>query len=51
MQQKLFLTGGSPDLNVKAVKFYDKILVPSTNFIEKYIKVPVGKSLYLLATR
>ena len=45
------ITGGSPDLNVKAVKFYDKILVPSTNFIEKYIKVPVGKSLYLLATR
>ena len=32
------MAGGSPDLNVNAVKFYDNVLVPSTNFIEKYIR-------------
>lgn len=32
-----------------SVKVYDKILVPITNFIEKGINPPIGKSLYLIA--
>jgi SAM-dependent methyltransferase len=43
--------GKKGELNVKAVGLYDKFLVPSTNFIEKYIPVPIGKSIYLSAIR
>ena len=46
---KLF--GNNGDLNPTAVKMYDKILVPLTNFIEKLIPVPIGKSIYLSARK
>ena len=39
------------DLNSSAVKIYDSFLVPATNFIEKFITVPIGKSIYLSAIR
>ena len=39
------------DLNPSAVKFYDRFLVPITNFMEKFMTVPVGKSIYLSAIR
>ncbi len=39
------------DLNRSAVKMYDNYLIPITNFIEKYIPVPIGKSIYLTAIR
>ena len=42
---------GSSDLNPTAVKIYDKILVPITNFIERFIRFPVGKSIYMSAIR
>lgn len=32
-----------------SVQIYDKVLVPLTNFIEKWINPPIGKSLYLFA--
>jgi 2-polyprenyl-3-methyl-5-hydroxy-6-metoxy-1,4-benzoquinol methylase len=41
--------GGKPDLSKNAVKLYDKILVPATNFFEKIIPVPFGKSIYVSA--
>jgi SAM-dependent methyltransferase len=41
--------GGKPDLSINAVKLYDKILVPATNFFEKIIPVPFGKSIYVSA--
>ena len=46
---KLF--SNSADLNPSAVKIYDRFLVPATNFLEKIISVPVGKSIYLSAIR
>ena len=46
---KLFIK--NEDLNSSAVKLYDKFLVPVTNFIEKFITVPIGKSIYLSARK
>ena len=42
---------GSSDLNPTAVKIYDSAFVPLTNFIERFIPFPVGKSIYLSARR
>lgn len=39
------------DLNPKAVAVYDKVLVPLTNVLEKYLYTPIGKSLYVIATK
>ena len=44
-------TSKSADLNPSSVKAYDKFLVPPTNFLEKFVKPPFGKSIYLTATR
>jgi SAM-dependent methyltransferase len=41
----------SGELNPKAVAVYDKLLVPLTNFIERFLYIPVGKSLYLIARK
>ena len=41
----------SPDLNPKAVRLYDRLLIPITNFVESFINVPIGKSIYLTAVR
>jgi SAM-dependent methyltransferase len=38
-------------LNTAAVKAYDRYLVPATNFLEKYIRIPIGKSIYLCAEK
>lgn len=45
------LLSKNADLNSSAVKLYDKFLVPATNFIEKFINVPIGKSIYLSARK
>lgn len=45
------LLSKNADLNSSAVKLYDKFLVPATNFIEKFITVPIGKSIYLSARK
>jgi SAM-dependent methyltransferase len=41
----------SGDLNPKAVAVYDKFLVPLTNFIERFLYIPIGKSLYVIAKK
>ena len=38
-------------LNPSLVKIYDKVLVPVTNFFERIIPAPIGKSIYLSAIR
>jgi SAM-dependent methyltransferase len=45
------ISGDSPDLNPSSVKIYDKILVPITNFVERIITAPIGKSIYLSAKK
>lgn len=45
------LLSNSGDLNPTAVKLYDKLVVPFTNFIEKFIPAPIGKSIYLSARK
>ena len=47
---KLFSKKGE-QLNKNAVMIYDKFLVPPTNFIERFISPPIGKSLYIIATK
>jgi len=42
---------GKTDLNPKSLKIYDNILVPSSNFLERFIPVPIGKSLYAMAEK
>ena len=42
---KIFNRDGN--LNPKAVKMYDNLLVPATNFIERFVRVPIGKSVYV----
>jgi SAM-dependent methyltransferase len=42
---------GSSKLQPVAVKWYDSILVPASEFIERFIPVPFGKSIYLSASR
>lgn len=44
---KLFSSNGN--LNPKAVKIYDKFIVPTTNLFEKFIPPFIGKSLYACA--
>ncbi len=43
---KLFSKGNDGELNANAVKIYDKFLVPTTNFFEKWVNPFIGKSLY-----
>lgn len=38
-------------LNAKSVSVYDKIFVPTTNFIERFFHPPIGKSLYVIASK
>lgn len=38
-------------LNPKAVSFYDTFFVPVTNRIERFINMPIGKSLYVIASK
>ena len=45
------ISGDSPNLNPTSVKIYDKVLVPITNFFERIIPTPIGKSIYLLARK
>ena len=45
------MSSKSPDLSISSVKVYDKVLVPTTNFIERFIHVPIGKSIYLSAVK
>ena len=45
------LIGNNGELIPSAVKLYDKFVVPLTNFIEKFIPAPIGKSIYLSAIR
>ena len=45
------MSSKSPDLSINSVKVYDKVLVPTTNFIERFIHVPIGKSIYLSAVK
>lgn len=45
------ITSKNADLNPSSVKVYDKFLVPPTNFLEKFVKPPFGKSIYLTAIR
>ena len=45
------LLSKSGDLNPTAVKLYDKLVVPFTNYIEKFIQAPIGKSIYLSARK
>jgi hypothetical protein len=42
---------GSGDLNPKAVSVYDKVLVPLTNLLERFLYIPIGKSLYVVARK
>jgi SAM-dependent methyltransferase len=37
--------------NPKAVKFYDSVIVRSTNFIERFVPAPIGKSIWLYAEK
>jgi hypothetical protein len=41
----------SADLNPKWVRRYDRFLVPVTNFIERFMSVPIGKSIYVTAIK
>lgn len=38
-------------LNPKAVSFHDTFFVPVTNMIERHINMPIGKSLYVIASK
>jgi SAM-dependent methyltransferase len=46
---KWFLGGSG--LNKTTVWLYDRILVPLTNIMENFFKVPIGKSIYISAIR
>ena len=46
---KFFAKDG--ELNAAAVRTYDKLIVPTTNILEKVINPPIGKSLYALASK
>lgn len=46
---KFFAKDG--ELNASAVRTYDKLIVPTTNVLEKVINPPIGKSLYALASK
>lgn len=41
----------SESLNPASVRLYDKIFIPITNFIEKFFRPPIGKSLICLASK
>ena len=36
--------------NTKTVKIYDKLVIPIMRRVEKYIPMPIGKNLYLIAS-
>ncbi len=46
---RLFAKDG--ELNAKAVAFYDRFFVPPTNWLEKLLAPPIGKSLYVVARK
>ena len=46
---RLFAKNG--ELNPKAVAFYDRFFVPPTNWLERYVTPPIGKSLYAVARK
>jgi len=42
---------GKTKLDPLSLKVYDNFLVPASNFLERFIPVPIGKSLYALAEK
>ncbi len=49
MINKWLLNGAG--LNKTTVRIYDRVLVPLTNILERFITAPVGKSLFISAIR
>lgn len=44
---KLFSKANDGQLHAGAVAIYDRFLVPPTNWLERWVAVPIGKSLYV----
>lgn len=47
----LFSKANDGNLNAKAVAIYDRFLVPTTNWIERWVVPPIGKSLYVVGEK
>jgi 2-polyprenyl-3-methyl-5-hydroxy-6-metoxy-1,4-benzoquinol methylase len=45
------LSNSEGKLNIKMVKVYDKLIVPLTNFLERMVHPPIGKSLFVVARK
>lgn len=43
--------GGSTNLNPRATLIYDRFVIPITRTLEKFIPIPIGKSLVLVARK
>ena len=43
--------GGSTSLNPRAIKIYDRFIIPVTRAAEKIVPAPLGKSLILIAQK